>query len=81
MLHDFDPHLAVPAPARVKVLHPILTDGPSTKGEILAISGNLLRVRVPGVIVVGSTVQVRSGEQLGVGTVRTSASGEIEIAI
>ena len=60
-----------PGPARIKVLNPMITTGPSISCELLAISEDRLLVRVPRFIVVGSTVQVRSGKYVAFGTVTT----------
>jgi hypothetical protein len=65
---------AFPAPARVKVLDPIITTGPSMHAEILSSVENRILVRVPKNVIVGAMVQVRSGEQIAFGEVRSAAS-------
>jgi hypothetical protein len=69
---DFEP----PAPARIKVLHPMLTTGPATDAEIVGYSDGCLKIQVQRMIVVGSMLQVRSGERVAFGKVLSS----VEIA-
>lgn len=80
-----DPTLQMPAAARVKILHPMITTGPSMHAEILAFSESWMQVRVPNLIVVGATVQIRSGHRVAFGSVRSSVSTgpdyEIEVAV
>ena len=65
------------APARVKVLNPLTSTGPSMRAELLNSSDEGLQVRVPRSILVGSMVQVRTREGIAFGEVRSSAvSGE-----
>jgi hypothetical protein len=77
--------LETPARARVKVLHPTITAGPSMHAQLIHLSDQLLQVRVPRSIDVGSTVQVRSGERVAFGPVRSSVSSgtdfEIEVDV
>jgi hypothetical protein len=63
-----------PAPARVKILHPAITTGPSMHAEILGLAEKWMQVRVPRLIVVGSTVQVRGGGRVAFGSVRASVA-------
>jgi hypothetical protein len=66
------PVLKKPGAARVKILQPMITTGPSMHAEILGLYNGKIRVRVPRLIVVGSTVQVRSGQRVAFGSVRSS---------
>lgn len=74
-----------PAPARIKVLNPMLTTGPSSDAEIIGFSDDRLKVRVTTLIMVGSMVQIRSGERIAFAKViATSLTGpdfEIEIDV
>jgi hypothetical protein len=82
---EADPAVEVPMPARVKILHPMITAAPSMHAEILGFSGNGMQVRVPRLIVVGATVQVRSRHRVAFGSVRSSVPTgpdyEIEVAV
>ena len=69
-----DPEFRPPLPARVKILHPVITTAPPMHAEILGVEKGRLQVRVPRSIVVGSTVQVRSGHRIAFGAVRSSVS-------
>ena len=64
----------VSAPARVKILHPVITTGPSMHAEILGLAEKWMQVRVPRLIVVGSTVQVRGGGRVAFGSVSASVA-------
>ena len=68
------PPVELPARARVKVVHPWVTATPAMHGEILSLAPGRLFVRVPRLTVVGSTVQVRSGQRFAVGSVRSSSA-------
>lgn len=68
------PVLQMPAAARVKILQPMITTGPSMHAEVLGFNEHRMSVRVPRMIVVGSTVQVRSGERVAFGSVLSSAA-------
>lgn len=74
---------AAAVPARVKVLNPLTSTGPSMHGELLNSSVDDLQVRVPKCVLVGSTVQVRTTAGIAFGEVRSSvASGaEFEIGV
>ena len=61
------------APARVKILNPLTSTGPSMHAELLGSSDRGLQVRVPRCILVGSTVQVRTQKGIAFGEVRSSA--------
>ncbi len=66
---------AVPGtPARVKVLDPLTSSGPSMHAELLSFSDADLHLRVPRRILIGSTVQVRTRGRLAFGEVRYSVS-------
>ena len=69
--------------ARVKVLHPMLTAGPSMHAEIISRAESQLTIRVPRLIVYGSTVQVRSGKEVMFGKVYASVviGSDCEIAV
>src|SRR5215475_5706533 len=60
------------APARLKVLNPLTSVGPSMHAEICSMSETGMVVRVPRGILVGSTVRVRMGENVAFGEVRSS---------
>ncbi len=72
-------------PARVKVLNPLTSSGPSMHGELLGFSDAGLQVRVPRCVLVGSTVQVRTPGRVVFGEVRSSipagAQYEIEVLV
>lgn len=74
---------ATPAPARVKVLNPLTSTGPSMHAEILGVSETGLVARVPRSILIGSTVRVRMGENVAFGEVRSCSprGSEFEIAM
>jgi hypothetical protein len=72
---------ATPAHARVKILYPNVTIGPSMHAEVLGDAGNRLQVRVPRPIVVGATVQVRSRERVAFGAVSASVPMGLEYQI
>jgi len=67
--------------ARVKVLNPLTSNGPPMFAEVLGSSPAGLRIRVPRRILVGSTVQIRTGEKFVLGTVHASASTGAEFEI
>ena len=69
---DAGPVLETPAAARVKILQPMITTGPSMHAEILSFDEHTIRVRVHRLIVVGYTVQVRSGQRVAFGSVRSA---------
>jgi hypothetical protein len=74
---------AAAAWARVKVLNPLTSIGPSIEGELLSSSDSSLAVRVPRCVFVGSMVQVRTRERVVFGHVWSSvpAGAEFEIGI
>jgi hypothetical protein len=82
---DAGPPLETPAAARVKILQPMITTGPSMHAEILSLDEHTIRVRVPRLIVIGYTVQVRSGQRVAFGSVRAAvqvgAEYEIEVDV
>jgi len=83
---DLDTLSAIPVPAppahaRVKILYPNITTGPSMHAELLGGAGNTIQVRVPRPIVVGATVQVRSRERVAFGAVSASVPIGLEYQI
>jgi hypothetical protein len=72
---------AMPAPARIKVVNPLTSLGPSMQAEVLGCSDANLRVRVPRLIVAGSTVQIRTRGRTAFGEVRSSISTGAEFEI
>jgi hypothetical protein len=72
-------------PARVKVLNPLLSMGPSMHAELLGFSEGVLKLRVPQHVLVGSTVQVRTPGRVAFGEVRSSMPAgeqdEIEVTV
>jgi hypothetical protein len=69
--------------ARVKVLDPLTSTGPSMNAELISSSKTDLRVRVPRCIYPGSSVQVRTSEEIAFGVVRScvTAGAEYEILV
>lgn len=71
--------------ARMKVINPIGTMGPSSPALILAFSDDHLRLLVHRIVLVGSTVQVRAGDLVVFGRVCSSTDAEegfeIEVAL
>ena len=76
-------HQVAPVPARVKVLNPVTSSGPSMHAQIISFSPGGFQVRVPRCILVGSAVQVRTRENVAFGEVRSSvpAGTEFEIGV
>jgi hypothetical protein len=70
-------------PARVKVVNPIGSTGPSVSALILSFSDVQLQIRVPRSILVGSQVMVRTGELVMFGDVTSAQQndGAYEIAV
>jgi hypothetical protein len=75
--------VVAPVSARVKVLNPVSSTGPSMPAQILSFSRSGFQIRVPRCILVGSTVQVRTREKIAFGEVRSSipAGAEFEIGV
>ncbi len=71
--------------ARVKVLDPLTSTGPSMHAELISSSATDLRVRVPRCIFRGSSVQVRTSEGIAFGAVQScvpiATEFEIEVAL
>ena len=78
------PHPAA-NPARVKVLNPLSSNGPSMHAELLSLANAVLQVRVPRCVLVGSVVQVRTRDLVAFGEVRSSnpagADYDIEVLV
>jgi hypothetical protein len=72
-----------PLPARVKVLNPMTSLGPPMHAELISSFDGGIEVRVPRRILVGSVVQVRTGERIVFGEVRSceAAGAQFEIAV
>lgn len=77
------PVSGIAVPARVKILYPAITTGPSMHAEVLGLGENRMQVRVPLLVVAGSTVQVRTGGRIAFGSVRASLAigGDYEIDV
>jgi hypothetical protein len=75
--------LAVPGPARLKVLDPIATTGPSSQAEILSASEFALRVRTGRRVLPGSKVQVRTNTRIMFGEVLAAIErdGKFDIVV
>lgn len=71
--------------ARVKVLDPLTSLGPSMEAELLSSAGSDYQLRVPRWIIPGSTVQVLTSQGVVVGRVwLATESGpgfEIEVSV
>jgi hypothetical protein len=81
----FDGSPASARSARVKVLDPLTSMGPSMQGELIDCSGSTLRIRVPRCILVGSSVHVRTPDIVAFADVismREAGDGfEIEVTL
>lgn len=71
------------SPARVKVLDPMVSLGPSFQGRVENTSSNGLKVRAPRSILQGSVVQVRFRDRIVLGKVKhcTPVGNEFDIGI
>lgn len=71
--------------ARVKVLDPLTSIGPSMEAELLGSSGSDYQLRVPRWIIPGSAVQVLTSKGVVMGKVWFAAeaggSFEVEVAV
>ncbi len=71
--------------ARVKVLDPMTSIGPSMEAELVGASDSDLRLRVPRWIIPGSDVQVLTPKGVVFGkawfSIQTAAGFEIEVAV
>ena len=75
------PQLAAPGPARLKMVEPLATMGPSSPCEILHSSGSTLHVRAKRQMFPGSKVQVVTPERIMFGEVISSAASDAEFEI
>ena len=66
--------IAMPGPARLKVIDPLLTMGPSAAAEVLSASQSVLRIRVPRRVLAGSKVQIRTEQRILFGEVLSAAA-------
>ena len=62
--------VAEDSPARIKVLDPMVSLGPSFHGRVVDSSGKGLKVRAPRSILQGSVVQVRFRDRIVLGRVK-----------
>jgi hypothetical protein len=71
------------SPARIKVLDPMVSLGPSFQGRVVNTSTKGLKVRVPHSILQGSIVQVRFKDRIVLGKVKycLPAKGEFHIGV
>ena len=71
------------SPARIKVLDPMVSLGPSFQGRVVDTSSRGLKVRTPRSILPGSVVQVRFRDRIVVGKVKycTPVEDEFHIGI
>jgi hypothetical protein len=82
LAQDFSqPDLGIPA--RVKVVDPLLTMGPSSPAHVLRVWGTGLSLRVHCAILRGSTVQVRTSDRILFGRVQfcLPSGTEFEISV
>jgi hypothetical protein len=75
--------VAEDSPARIKVLDPMISLGPSFHARVVNTSSKGLKVRVPRSILQGSVVQVRFQERIVLGKVKycTPVEDEFDIGI
>jgi hypothetical protein len=75
--------LASPGPAKLKVVDPIATMGPSSHAEIVSASSYALRIRTARRIMLGSKVQVRTVSRIMFGEVLSAAEhdGKFDIIV
>jgi hypothetical protein len=67
-----DTPAAAEVTARVKILNPLISSGPSMHGALLGFTNTGLQLRVPRCILLGSIVQVRTPGRVVFGEVRSS---------
>ena len=75
--------LASPGPAKLKVLDPIATMGPSSCAEIMSASSYALQIRATRPILAGSKVQVRTVTRILFGEVLSAVErdGKFDIIV
>ena len=73
--------MAEDSPARIKVLDPMVSLGPSIHGRVVDVSGKGLKVRAPHSILHGSVVQVRFRDRIVLGRVKYCLPIESEFYI
>jgi hypothetical protein len=75
--------LAMPGPARLKVVDPLMTMGPSSQAEIVNASSYALQIRCSRRILPGSKVQVRTSARIMFGEVLISSErdGKFDIIV
>jgi hypothetical protein len=74
-------HEVPAARARVKVLNPLTSTGPSMHAGLVNCSQTSLQVRVPRCILRGSAVQVRTSDGIVFGEVQSCVPAESEFEI
>jgi len=77
--------MMTPGDARMKVIDPLLSTGPSRPVQVLRCADSEMWIRVPLRIFVGATVHLRSAQGIFVGEVRgceaTDTEHEIHVRI
>jgi hypothetical protein len=73
--------VAEDSPARIKVLDPMVSLGPSFQGRVVNTSSKGLKVRTPRSILQGSVVQVRFQDRIVLGKVKYCSPAEDEFDI
>jgi hypothetical protein len=75
--------VAEDSPARIKVLDPMVSLGPSFQARVVNTSSNGLKVRAPRSILQGSVVQVRFQGRIVLGKVKhcTPVENEFDIGV
>jgi hypothetical protein len=78
-----NPQINSNAAARIKILDPVTSLGPSGPAHLLNASPQSLHVRVPKSVLIGALVHVRSSAGLGFGHVRycIPAGSEFQIGV
>jgi hypothetical protein len=71
----------LPIEARMKVIHPLLSTGPSTPVRIIQCSYSHMSVRVPSGVFLGAMVHLRTSSRILVGEVRYSEPVDSEYEI
>lgn len=78
-----EPRLEEDTPARLKILHPLISMGPSIHARILNRSASGVKLRVPHSVFVGALVLVRLPDGIVFGKVRycISAGAEYQVGV
>lgn len=78
-----EPRVSENAPARVKMLHPLISTGPSIHARILNRSASGVKLQVPHSVLVGALVLIRLPDTVVFGKVRycISAGTEFQVGV